>query len=118
MTELNDRAAEVAAMTEEELIAELPPLAVSITDQLNTLAVHAYTHGRSEERHGVDPGEKMPECLASHVGSLAAVLFGLAKPEEADSTIEGTIEVEMPEGMVERLQEMVTDALKANGEKS
>lgn len=97
--------------------ADLPPLARSITDTLTNLCAHAYEHGKSDERKGEDPGEEMPECLADHVGSLAATLFGLAKPEEANSTITTMLEVplEVPEGLIEGLQKVVGDLAETLG---
>ena len=56
---------------------------------------------------------QMPECLASHIGALSAVLFGLARPEEADSEIGTTIEI--PEGLIEDLQQQITASLEKLG---
>lgn len=98
--------------TEAVVLADLPPLAVSITNHLTDLAAHAHRHGEEEERTGKRLVQ-MPECLASHIGALSAVLFGLARPEEADSEIGTTIEI--PEGLIEDLQQQITASLEKLG---
>lgn len=116
-------------MTETPETTDLPPLAQSITHQLTDLAAHACVHGQHDGKAGRDAPEEMPPCLADHVGSLAVALFGLTKPEEADSTISTAIEFpidlenpelpeELPEGLIEGLQKAVSGLAEALGKKS
>lgn len=100
--------------------ADLPPLARSMTDQLTELCAHAYRHGQHDEQTGEEPGENMPECLADHVGGLSAALFGLARPEEADSVITGVVEVpiDLPDGLIKDLQKAVGEELAKIGKQS
>lgn len=105
---------------EADEFADIPPLAKSITDQLTDLAAHACVHGHHDERAGTPTPEEMPPCLADHVGSLAATLFELTRPEERDSTITTTIEVpvDLPEGLVEGLQKAVRDVVETLGKQA
>lgn len=106
----------------------IPPLASSITHQLTDLAAHATVHGHHDALAGEEPDE-MPPCLADHVASLAATLFGLTRPEEANSTISTTVEFpidlsapelpdDLPEGLIEGLQKAVGALAESLGKRS
>lgn len=101
----------------------VPPLAKAITTQLTDLAAHACVHGEHDGRAGRNTPEEMPPCLADHVASLSTTLFGLTRPEEHGSTITTTVELpieaaDLPEGLIEGLQQAVGDLAEALGKKS
>lgn len=101
---------------------DVAPLAKSINHCLTDLAAHACAHGQAEGRSGIDDKE-MPECLADHVTSLAATLFGLTKPEEANSSIATSVEIPidagaLPEGLIEGLQKAVNNLAETMAAKS
>lgn len=99
--------------TTETTETAVAPLAKSITHVLTDLAAHACVHGHHDAKADRPIPEDMPPCLVDHVGSLTATLFDLTRPEEHGCTITTSVELPaeevLPEGLVEKLQDVTRD---------
>lgn len=87
-----------------------PVLLTSIGDILVNLARHAGQHGHSEGVAGVpDDQTTAPDCLVAHIAEISQVLFTLAPDEEHNVRL--VLPRDLPEGLVEQLQQLAHDEL-------
>lgn len=87
-----------------------PPLLLSIGQILGGLAQHAGAHGHEEGAAG-EPIDKVdaPECLVGHIAEISEVLFSVADPKNHGARV--VLPRDMPEGLVERLQQLAHDEI-------
>lgn len=98
-------------MTETtETTRPVPPLLASINQILVDLARHAGEHGHAEGAAG-EPADKAdaPECLVGHILEISDVLFTLARPEDHGARL--VLPRDLPEGLVEQLQQLAHDEI-------
>lgn len=96
----------------------VPPLLTSINQLLADLARHAGVHGHEEGAAGEpDDKEDAPECLVDHIVEISNALFTLltrVNPEIDHNTML-VLPRDLPEGLVEQMQEVARVAAEKTG---
>ena len=95
--------------TETPERAPIAPLMESLSSQLVALVKHAGAHGFSDGASGSEPAEA-PECLVDHINDLLHAVFALTAHEHHGATI--VLPSELPEGLIEQLQEIAQRAAR------
>ena len=96
--------------TTETTETAVPVLLTSINQILADLVRHAGAHGHAEGAAGEpDDKENAPECLVGHILEISEVLFTLARPE--DHNVRLVLPRDLPEGLVEQLQQLAHDEI-------